>query len=273
MKRLVVLGASNARRCLPTIFSAARAVSGTPVTVYGAIGHGRSYGSQSNVLGRALPGILECGLWAALETSERDPLDAVVSDAGNDILYGFSVAEILGWAGECLTRFEKMGARITVMGLPVETIDRLGPARFLMFRSIFFPSSRLGLEAVRSSVRKLDGALRLAAEARKIRFVEPRGEWYGFDPIHIRFRDARAAWAEILGVPLAAMRRFPTFDALRIRLARPRGNRCWGPRMPTPSPRSARATGARSGCTSRLLVPTSCSPRSETRSRGRGRTS
>ncbi len=196
--------------------------------VYGAIGHGRSYGSASSVLGRSLPGILECGLWAALDTSASDPLDAVLSDAGNDILYGFSVAEILEWAGECISRLEKIGARITVMGLPVEAIDRLGPARFLMFRSIFFPSSRLRLGAVRSSVRELDRALRLAAEARKIRFVEPRGEWYGFDPIHIRFRDARAAWAEILGAPPAAMGRLPTFDALRVRLARPEGETMFG---------------------------------------------
>lgn len=228
MKCLVVLGASNARRCLPTIFSAARAAAGTRVKVYGAIGHGRSYGSRSSVLGRALPGILECGLWAELEQSSRDSLDAVVSDAGNDILYGFSVAEILGWVGKCLSRLETMGARITVMGLPVQSIDRLGPARFLMFRSIFFPSSRLRLGAVRSSVRELDRALRLAAEARKIRFVEPRGEWYGFDPIHIRFRDARAAWAEILGAPPAAMGRLPTFDALRVRLARPEGESMFG---------------------------------------------
>jgi hypothetical protein len=227
MKRLVVLGASNARRCLPTIFCAARA-SGTPVKVYGAIGHGRSYGSASSVLGRALPGILECGLWAALETSARDALDAVLSDAGNDIVYGFSVAEILGWVGECLLRLERLNARISVMGLPVESIDRLGPARFLTFRSIFFPSSRLRLGQVRDSVRELDGALRRVASERELRFVEPRGEWYGFDPIHIRFRDARAAWAEILGAPPAAMERLPTLDALRVRLARPEGESLFG---------------------------------------------
>jgi len=228
MQRLVVLGASNARRCLPTIFSAARAASGTPVKLYGAIGHGRSYGSASSVLGRALPGILECGLWAALETSPRDSLDAVVSDAGNDILYGFSVAEILGWVGECVSRLEKMGARITVMGLPVETVGRLGPARFLLFRSIFFPSSRLRLGTIRGSVRELDRALRRVASERKLRFVEPRGEWYGFDPIHIRFRDASAAWAEILGAPTVSEENLSALQALRLRLARPEGESLFG---------------------------------------------
>jgi hypothetical protein len=114
------------------------------------------------------------------------------------------------------------------MGLPVETIERLGPARFLMFRSIFFPSSRLRLGTVRDCVRELDRALRVLSEERNARFVEPRREWYGFDPIHIRFRNARAAWAEILGAPPAAEARLPTLDALRVRLARPEGESLFG---------------------------------------------
>ena len=228
MKRFVLLGASNARRCLPTIFSTARAASGEPVALYGAIGHGRSYGATSNVLGRSISGILESGLWAALEKGTPSSLTAMLTDAGNDILYGFPVERILAWAGECASRLERLGARISVMGLPVETIERLGPARFLTFRSILFPSSRLGLGRVRDSVRELDHALRSLAEKRRHRFVEPRGEWYGFDPIHIRFRNARTAWTEILGAPSAPESGLGAIDALRIRLARPERDALFG---------------------------------------------
>ena len=230
MKRYVLLGASNARRCLPTIFSAARAASREPVALYGAIGHGRSYGSTSSVLGRSIRGILESGLWAALEKAAPSSLTAMLTDAGNDILYGFPVARILAWAGECVSRLDRLGARITVMGLPVETIERLGPARFLLFRSILFPSSRLRLGRVRDSVRELDRELRALAQERKLRFVEPRVEWYGFDPIHIRFRDARPAWAEILGTTPAPGGRLRPIDALRIRLARPERDALFGTR-------------------------------------------
>ena len=220
MKRLVLLGASNARRCLPAILASARAASAAPVGLYGAIGHGRSYGSASSVLGRSIPGILESSLWAALEKGTPSPPTAVLTDAGNDILYGFPVSRILAWARECVTRLEGLGARITVLGLPVETIERLGPARFLMLRSILFPSSRLPFGRVRDSVRELDHALRAMAEERKARFVEPRGEWYGFDPIHIRLRNARSAWDEILGAG-NAVRRLPPITAFRVRLVRP----------------------------------------------------
>ena len=191
MKRFVLLGASNARRCLPTIFSAARAAAGTPVKVYGAIGHGRSYGSASSVLGRSLPGILECGLWTALETSALEPLDAVLSDAGNDA------------AGR--------------------DHRPAGSA----FRSIFSRRAALGSKGPRQRP-ELDGALRRVARERELRFVEPRREWYGVDPIHIRFRDARTAWLEILGAPSTAMGCLPTLDALRLRFARPEGQSLFG---------------------------------------------
>ena len=228
MKRFVLLGASNARRCLPTIFSSARAASGEPVVLYGAIGHGRSYGSPSSVLGRSLPGILECGLWAALETSARDPLDAVVSDAGNDILYGFSVAEILGWVAQCISRLERLGARTTVMGLPVETIERLGPARFLMFRfgllPVKPPSARTG-PGQRPRARRRDPAHR-ERTGDPLRRAPRRVVWFRPDPYPISQREA--AWAEILGAPPAAEARLPTLDALRVRLARPEGESLFG---------------------------------------------
>ena len=83
-RRVVALGASNLTRGFPILVSAARASAGPDVEVFAALGLGRSYGMESRVLARTLPGILDSGLWAALAGLPPLPTRAVVTDVGND---------------------------------------------------------------------------------------------------------------------------------------------------------------------------------------------
>ena len=50
----------------------AHGVWGRPLEVFVALGHGRSYGRSTRMLGRQLPGILECGLWPELAARHGD---------------------------------------------------------------------------------------------------------------------------------------------------------------------------------------------------------
>ncbi|MEX0819484.1 MAG: hypothetical protein WD070_07815, partial [Pirellulaceae bacterium] len=87
-RRVVLLGASNIARSPAIVFDSARSAWGSPLDIVAATGHGRSYGMTSCVLGRTLPGILQCGLWEALATRPLVPTAALLTDIGNDILYG-----------------------------------------------------------------------------------------------------------------------------------------------------------------------------------------
>src|SRR5688572_673653 len=100
--RIVALGASNLTRGFHTVVSTARAAWGQDVQIVAAFGSGRSYGVHSRVLIRTLPGILESGLWRQLEFFSAAPTRALVTDVGNDILYGFSASRILAWVGEAV---------------------------------------------------------------------------------------------------------------------------------------------------------------------------
>ena len=70
---------------------------GPGVEVLAALGHGRSYGAHSRFVFRTLPGILESGLWQELESRPQLPTRGLVTDIGNDIFYGFSPEQTLGW--------------------------------------------------------------------------------------------------------------------------------------------------------------------------------
>lgn len=202
-QRIVLLGASNMTRGFAVLSQMCRRTWGDPIEIVAAVGHGRSYGLVSSVLGRRLPSLRDCGLWRVLDEAADVPTLAVVGDVGNDLLYGASVPEILGWVDDCLRRLSARGARVILTSLPPPVHD-LARWHFLLFRTLFFPARRLRFEQLQSEVPALEEGLRERGRAHGVRFVELRPEWYGFDPIHIRPGRCRQAWAEILSADTAA---------------------------------------------------------------------
>ncbi len=122
-RRVVLLGASNLTKGIGTVLETACRHWGRPLEAVGALGHGRSYGNASRVLGRQLPGILECGLWQVLGRSPGVPTAGLVTDIGNDLLYGQGVARIADWLEQCLDRLAAVHARTVVTLLPVDNLQ------------------------------------------------------------------------------------------------------------------------------------------------------
>ncbi|HEY5907584.1 MAG TPA: hypothetical protein VIZ31_06030 [Vicinamibacteria bacterium] len=197
-KRVVALGASNLTRGLPTLLALARSAFGPEVELFACLGLGRSYGAGSRVGFRSLPGILESGLWAALETRDRVETRALVTDVGNDILYGHPVPRILEWVEECVTRLQSFTRDIVVTDLPVASLERVGEAEFLFFRSVLYPPCRLDRAEVLASARQVSEGLFAMARRRGLRTVCLVRDWYGVDPIHVRLGAWDTAWKEIL---------------------------------------------------------------------------
>ncbi|MCE9604874.1 MAG: hypothetical protein K8U03_08230 [Planctomycetia bacterium] len=197
-RRWVLLGASNLTRGLATAVAIAQRTHRTPIDLMAALGNGRSYGWYARLLGRGLPGILDCGLWRDLAARAKLPTSALLTDIGNDVMYGAAVAEILEWVEACLARLAKVDAEVVVTGLPLVNLPRLGPIRFQAFRRLFFPRNRDSLAQVTERCLAVDAGVRGLAERFGATFVEPRAAWYGLDPIHYRRSQWRAAWQEIL---------------------------------------------------------------------------
>jgi hypothetical protein len=177
---------------------AARAAFGDDVEILLAQGLGRSYGLSSRVFVRTLPAILESGLWRKLGESSKAPTRAVISDVGNDILYGASPAQIVDWVAECVGRLTSHTRDIVLTGLPLQSIKRQSPLATAALRTLLFPRCRLSPATILERAEAVSEGLRALAVARDLRFFPLRPEWYGLDPIHIRPRFWRAAWGQIL---------------------------------------------------------------------------
>ncbi len=197
-KRVILLGASNLTRGVSVVFQTLRLMVGAPIDCYIAMGHGRSYGADSNVLGRTLPGITECGLWQAVDDAPAAETFALVTDIGNDIVYGRSVETIVTWVDSCLSRLMQLNARLIITRLPLASLMSLSDLRFRIAKTILFPRHRLDLGVAIDKARQIDEALVNLGERYDAHLIEPRGNWYGLDPVHIRSHLQARAWAEIL---------------------------------------------------------------------------
>ncbi|MEO8501919.1 MAG: SGNH/GDSL hydrolase family protein [Vicinamibacteria bacterium] len=196
--RVVALGASNLTLGIETVLSTARGAWGADIEVLAALGYGRSYGALSRIAGRTLPGILESGLWAELKRLPDTPTLGIITDVGNDILYGFLPAQIVAWVEEAADRLRAYTPDVVITSLPTHNVGRLSSAKFLFFRSLFFPPSRVTRDQAFERVAEVNLGLAGLAASKGLRFVNLRPEWYGVDPIHLRPRVWRTAWREIL---------------------------------------------------------------------------
>jgi hypothetical protein len=191
-RRVIFLGASNLVRSLSTVVETARQIWREPVEIMAAIGHGRSYGHETTVLGRKISGIFPSALWKDLQNRPPLPTHALLTDIGNDLGYGEPPDRILSWVERCLDELERARATTVVTQLPLESLARLGERRYKLFRSVLFPSCRLELAEVVALASELNKRLVALGESRKLSVIPASGAWYGFDPIHLK----RSVWHE-----------------------------------------------------------------------------
>jgi hypothetical protein len=197
-RRVVLLGASNLTRGISTAVETAQIIWNEPLSVLVAAGHGRSYGMTTSVMGRKLPGILECGLWRDLAAAPPGPTAVLLTDIGNDLIYGSSVETIYRWVETCLDRLSESNATAIMTGLPLEGLKSRPRWQFNVLKQLFFPSRELRFEAVIERAYQLDERMEQLAKERNISRIVPQRAWYGWDPIHIKMRYWGVAWQKIL---------------------------------------------------------------------------
>ena len=201
---VVALGASNLSRGLSRLLKASRCCSSSAVDLIVAAGHGRSYGANSRIWKRSLPSILESGLWRSLDRLLRSGVSknsqrlAVITDIGNDLLYGFSTEQLAEWLEEVIHRLQQQQFDIVITKLPVESIESVGPFRFRFLKTFFVPGCRQSLEEIKEQSRQVNDNIVHIAKKYQISVIEQPGSWYGLDAIHIRRSCLEDFWRRVV---------------------------------------------------------------------------
>ncbi len=199
MRTYILIGASNVTISLPLLWYSL-AASPEPSRVFIVAGHGRSYGKPSSVLGRTLPGILQSEFWERLPQVVEPGSDvrALITDVGNDILYGMKPKQIASWVREVLTQLQVFTNQIALTELPLCSLATLSRWRFRLFRRVLFPKSQLSYEDALSFGTELNASVQALAHEFQATPIVPQANWYGFDPIHVRGRRRIRVWQQCL---------------------------------------------------------------------------
>jgi hypothetical protein len=191
--RVVVLGASNVSRGLSRLVATVESRS-PGADLFVAAGHGRGYGVNTRVAARRLPSILRSGLWRGLDRHGGEAPFALVTDVGNELLYGARSVLVASWVRETVWRLADRGATIAITRLPMAGIAEVGPVRYRALRTFFVPGCRLSLAGLKESATRLDADLQTIAGDFGAHIIEQPAHWYGFDTLHIRRRRLDDLW-------------------------------------------------------------------------------
>ncbi|WP_437225339.1 hypothetical protein SH661x_004021 [Planctomicrobium sp. SH661] len=198
-RRVILIGASNLTFAFPLVVNSLMRSLNGPFEIVAAHGHGRSFCQWSYVLHRGLPPIPDCGLWSAI--SDRPHVEktwGLVTDVGNDLIYGVPVDRLFSQVSETFRRLHEYGAQLTFVRMPLERILMLNERRYRLVKQILFPGPTVPWSVISQRAIELDE--RVAAEAHRhgAAVLTPELAWYGVDPIHIRRSQRVTAWRKIL---------------------------------------------------------------------------
>lgn len=198
----VILGASNVTLSWPRLIALLASRFSGPTHIYNAHGMGRSYLFKRSSFGaRQLPGILHCDLWRDLPDLSPDTKTyALVTDLGNDLLYGSDADRVAESAEEAVRRLQSWSSSINIVVTepPVESIEQLGQLRFSIASCVLFPMTRLGLTDTKQKTIALSQRIRAMQQAHQVSVISTERKWYGLDPIHVRRRYQTEAFSRMI---------------------------------------------------------------------------
>ncbi len=197
--RIILLGASNLTLSLRLVIQLMQQRFGGPSEILTAVGHGRAYGVSSQMLGRGLPGIAACGLWQQLHEMESCPTVALLTDIGNDILYGVAPERILQAVESCIAGLQQQSAQVVVTNLPMAPVECLSERRYTIFRTLFYPSCQLSKDETISRAKTVHAGLVDMAAQRHFNLYEQPPRWFGWDGIHVNYWQREGYYRDILG--------------------------------------------------------------------------
>lgn len=197
--RVILLGASNLTFGFPLIVHQLRRWLPAPLQIYSAHGHGRSYGIWSYVGWYGMPGMCGCDMWDSLDSQPpvEGPTLALITDVGNDLIYGVDPDRIIDWVRVTMDRLDALNAKLVVTRLPLKSAFEMDAFKFELIKRVLFPGKTIGWPELKRRAILVEEMLAQTANDHGAALLSFDPEWYGIDRIHIRFSDQAKAWAKV----------------------------------------------------------------------------
>lgn len=201
----ILLGASNLSRAhFGLVKYLEQNLHPRSVRFLSALGSGRGYSVEGGLMNIVYPPIKSCGVFDAAREVEVNRVIALITDVGNDIMYGIPVEKIIADLTELFEKLHNLKADILVTLIPHHLEIGLDDFYFRCLRAIFYPGCRVAQNTATAAVREINRFLKASASDH-IKLITGLNPYYGMDMIHFSTFQMHRAWTQVAGEMLHAL--------------------------------------------------------------------
>jgi len=203
----IFLGASNLARSFHGLkYCIERCIFPRPASFVHAMGPGRGYVSRGGILNAIYSPILNCGILEAARNKKiKDQLVvALITDIGNDIMYGVSSEKIINGLQYLLNSLGEFKTNIFITSIPVDLENDISELHFHIIRQIYFPKSPVKYSQTSNNIKAINKFI-LQSSNKKITVINDMKQFCGIDKIHYSIFKSQPAWSHVVGKLTASL--------------------------------------------------------------------
>ena len=195
----IFLGASNLARSFHGLkYCIERCIFPRPASFVHAMGPGRGYLSNGGILNAVYSPILNCGILEAVRNKKTkdQSVVALITDIGNDIMYGVSSEKIINGLQYLLNALGEFKTNIFITSIPVDLENDISELHFHIIRQIYFPKSPVKYSQASNNIKAINKFI-LQSSSKEITVINDMKQFCGIDKIHYSILKSQSAWSHI----------------------------------------------------------------------------
>ena len=203
----IFLGASNLARSFHGLkYCIERCIFPRPASFVHAMGPGRGYVNRGGILNATYSPILNCGILEAVRNKKikDQSVVALITDIGNDIMYGVSSEKIINGLQYLLNALGEFKTNIFITSIPVDLEKDISELHFHIIRQIYFPKSPVKYSQASNNIKAINKFI-LQSSNKKITVINDMKQFCGIDKIHYSILKSQSAWSHVVGKLTASL--------------------------------------------------------------------
>ena len=163
-----------------------------------ALGPGRGFCARGGMFNFTYPPIQDCRILEVAEKKSCDTLAVLITDIGNDLMYGVSADTLIESLDGLIDRALQLDAEIFLTSIHVNLKKDVSQTMFFILKSLFYPGSSITYEETDLFIRKVNGYLEeKAGQNERVHLISGMESFAGIDKIHYSLLKTHSAWGKV----------------------------------------------------------------------------
>jgi len=165
-----------------------------------ALGPGRGFCARGGIFNITYPPIQDCRIIESAEKKSKEALHtvALLTDIGNDLMYGVSADTLIASLDIMIKEILKLDADIFLTSIHVNLQKDISSTIFLVLKFLLYPSSKVNYEEMNLSILQINDYLEdKVSENERVHLITGLEAFAGLDKIHYSLLKMHTAWSAV----------------------------------------------------------------------------